>query len=68
MAMSNKTSKMLRGAVRGSFTPGAVVRGYNLSGDSPEYRNNVLRYWKSKGWIRLNGDFYVLTKRGYNAA
>lgn len=68
MTMSKKTSKMLRGAVKGQFIPGSVVHGYNLSGDSPQYRSNVLKYWKSKGWIKRSGDMYTLTKKGYNQA
>lgn len=68
MSMSKKTSKMLRGSVSGSFVPGAIIRGYNLGGSHAGHKANVLSYWKSKGWIKLNGQFYVLTKKGYNEA
>ena len=57
--MSDKTSRKLRNATSGSFLPGHTIR--NVS-------DNRLKYWASQGWIKRSGGFYVLTKKGYNAA
>jgi len=55
--MSEATGKKIRNAIGGQVLPGSIIR--NAS-------DTECKYWKSKGWIKLSGRIFTLTKKGYN--